>query len=407
MNRRIIILLSFVILTSFTSVIYCQNNNNKELVEERIKELLEEYKNYSSNINTQTAIKERREFINLFHNARVQVYKDFDLNDKLDTLIRIEDYIKEVTEIFPDGLDILMQTNKPDIRKPKKQTSNRYYIDVYVNKEILGFYENKVFSRTVPLIITFGYDIVNEVPENICIYSITKSKRIRIQAGFHINPALTNIVNMNVFDDPRFDYKRRVNYNSGVEVSWFINNWIGIGSGLDLNTYQNTLSLHHFDPIDDYDPNMIEISMINTLQYLEIPLLLKLKTSKDDRIGLYFNTGVRYNILTGRSFTSTATNINNYQKRENVISDTDWMKHLKNNFLSGHISLGVSIPMGKNINLNIGGNYIHGLFKLENYSVGSYSEIKYQGDVNPLYGESGSHTINQSFGFELGVNFVL
>ncbi len=407
MERRIKTIFSLVLFTALFSTVYCQNNNNIDVVEERIREILAEYKTYSSEINNQTPVGDRRGFINLFHNARVLVYKDFSNKDMPDTLLRLEDYIDEINTMFPNGLDVKMNTDNPDIRKPKRQSTNRYYIDVYISKEIFGFYENIVFSRIIPLIFTFGYDIENEVPENVCIYGITKARMINIQAGFHINPALTNIVNLNVFDDARFNFSRRVNYNSGLEITWFINNWIGFGSGVDFCTYQNSLKLHHFDPLGDFDPNMIEINMINTLQYLEIPFLLKLKTSKDDSKGLYLNTGVRYNQLIGRSFTSTATNKNNYQTRENVISDELWKEYLNRSFLSGHISFGVLIPMGKNAILNLGGNYVQGLVRLETYSADSYSDIKYKGGINPLYGEPSSHTVNQSFGIELGVNFIL
>ncbi len=394
-------------LCSIFSSAYCQNRNNKSAVEERIKKILIDYKEYSSLINDKSPMQDRRQFINLFRNARVHVYKDYSIDKKLDTLIRIEDYIKEICLMYPNGVDIRMNTDKPDIRKPKRQSSNRYHVDVYVTKEILGCYENKVINNSVPLIITFGYDINNDVTENVFIYGISKARKINLQAGFHINPAITNIVNLNVINDERFDVNQRINYNSGLEITWFVNNWLGFGSGIDLNTYQNYLKLHHFDPLGDFDPNMIEINMINTLQYLEIPLLVKFKTSKDDKKGLYFNSGIRYNQLIGRSFTSTATNKNNYQTRKNVISDSHWKDYLKNSFFSGHVSFGVIIPIGKDVILNLGGNFIQGLVKLENYNVDSYSDKKYTGGINPLYGESSSHTVNRSFGIELGINFVL
>jgi len=412
MLKRIHIIFALICLTSCYSLVYSQNETYEDSIGLRINRILTDYTNYISAINKNSSRAEKKALTDLFHNDYVQVFKDIDLNDKKDAFLTIRDYIDSVATMFPDldDIKVTINLNTLDIRKPKRNNKpprNRYLIDVYLDKNIEGIHNNDVFSRDVQLIFTFEYNLVNELPEDLCIYRISKAKEYDIRLGLNISLESSNIKNPNVFNDNRFNNSNSMQFNPGVELTWYFNERFGIGSGIKLSRYKNNIELDHFDALGEYDPNFININMTNTLQYLEVPILLKIKSAESHKTALYFSGGLQFDILLGNSFSSSAINKHTYVKRENVLSDIAWKNNLKNTFISGYLEAGIYIPVSKNIIIKFGGHYLQGLMQLENYSISTYNSDKYKGRYNVLYSEPDANTIIQSFGFEIGISYIL
>ncbi|MFC2117099.1 outer membrane beta-barrel protein, partial [Bacteroidota bacterium] len=249
------------------------------------------------------------------------------------------------------------------------------------------------------------YYIEDNKPDEMAIYDINIRKIRDLSIGIHFSPALTNIHNKIVAKDNRFISKRNIQLNYGLDISYFFKSWLGVGSGFGISTYQNSLELNHFDPVDGFNSNITDVKMNNTLQYIDVPLMIKIRTANSDKTCFYLNTGTIFSFLAGSSLYSSGWNINNL-KRENVLSDNFWKQNLKKYLFTGFISAGINLPVRKDIIVNFGVNYIHGLTSLENYSVDSYSEDKYKGDFNPLFAEPDSRTFNRAIGLEFGINYI-
>ena len=385
---------------------YAQNRRINEAVRTEISKILTDYERIASSINESSGTQEIRHFIELFKNQRAIVFMDYNSDTEGDSLIRVDAYIEGVGRMFPKGLSVELNHNNLDFGYPKAQTNNIYLIRVNVKKKLFGI-SQLVYENLVPLVFTFEYEIDNGLPENIRILSILKSKTRDIRFGFHISPAYTNIINLNVFGEDRYNSKSRINYNSGIEFDYFFKPRLGIGCGLEISTYQNVLQLDHFDPVGGFDPNFIDVEIINTLQYIEIPVFLKYKTSGPDKLSLYLSAGMRFSYLFGKSFTNSGVNKNNYKKYDNVISDIKWKENMVEYNYSGFISAGLFFPMGNNLILSVGGYFVQGLKPLEQYKIDNYSTTKYSGAYNPLYGEPNSGTVSRATGIEFGINFIL
>ena len=393
--------LFIVCLLFFAQVVSGQENIDKKILREEINNILSLYQSISSSVNNNSDEEQKETFLDLFRNESIFIYKDFSNVNNKDS-IAVGDYLDEIIAEFPTGHKVILDVL--DIGKPKPSDDTRYKIFVKLKKTISEI-DTNLIQHEKYLTFVFEYYIENNKPDNMAIYDIYVSKIRDFSIGFHFSPLSTNIHNKGIVNDARFNSKRNIHISYGLEINYFFKSRLGIGTGIGINTYQNTLELNKFDALDGYDSNITDVKLNNTVQYIDVPLLIKFRTERADKTSIYINTGAIISFLSGSDLYSTGRDYN-YSKVENVLSDNIWKQNLEEIVFSYSLSAGINVPIKRNIILNIGANYIQGLKSMDNYGRDSYIENKYTGSFNPLFAEPDSKTLNQSIGLEFGINYI-
>lgn len=167
------------------------------------------------------------------------------------------------------------------------------------------------------------------------------SQRKGFYLGFQAGAGLSSIYDHNV-TNPDASYSARL-YNAGsIQAGFMFNNHVGLFTGIGSSAYR----------FNFYGRVGIESMEIDQTQsFIEIPLFVRVVTSKYRKVGFLVNAGFIYSALSNAQFDGTI-------KYGSTTTATASGEPNKSDFESNNISLfaltGITIPAGKRLDINIG-----------------------------------------------------
>jgi hypothetical protein len=316
MKRKYIIIAVLFIFTGFR----CKAQQVDASKITAIQALLEKYEKYNQFTldGSSTDAGYTKQFIELFEASPAKpIFYDLAAGKGDPSECRsASQYVDLAIKNFPYGLDIDLDIDHLKIVENFTKDGVNVYI-VEVTKKITGLYLIKNFYRynnkayyyltertdkPGTILISGSFD-----PTGYRKYAGSKSMKglyAGLSVGFGAGVVGNQAVNNNYAYTSEFD----INPSFNLELYYMLNRNIGIGSGVGISSFSSTYSLSDYYQEnntlvtdmdgDQYYPiyNISNLTETNTYNFLDIPILLKLRTGKG-RTGVYFDLGAIYSIV--------------------------------------------------------------------------------------------------------------
>jgi hypothetical protein len=366
------------------------------------KSIIEQYQKYSSftedgeRISTEyTSL-----FLSLFKNPNLNLVFN-DINPQLtpSNTIVVNQYVNDLRNNFPTGLDVVIDIESMEVvsHSAIKKTHNRYQLFVKANKEIYGLsklkyihnFKGQLFFELEYLLQDNGtiyMQIVNIYDLQSYTNHITNTRLKGFHIRLNVEPSGSRLLSQTFTDNNLWIQTPEISYNYGVNFSWYFNRHFGVSLGASKVQYMSRFGLKSFsgqsstqmiDKDDDIYYPVVEITdltELNTLDYLELPILLNFRTG-GNKVVLYLDLGLAYGLSLNSSYSieGVVKRMGNYPEYDVVFEDIPeygfetvildgnekWSTNKRN--LTGIGKLGLSIPLTYSSHLRIGGSVSYGL----------------------------------------------
>lgn len=378
---------------------------DKQSLRDSIISLLSDYQVLHNQINGQTDPRVERDFIHLFSNPKVKVINNIDGQSK-PIKISIEDYVIKVAEFFPEGLAVLLDMDKLAIDQPVYDRNNRYIINVRINRSLDGMTRGKVFSSTSRIILQIGFFYTNNTPGNFAIYGMDLAAKSQSYINAAFAPAITGFVNSSVNADDRLRLNRGRGYSGTVFFSYYFADHWGTSAGLQFSFYSGSIGFNKFDALGDFDPNLRDISIENSLWFFEVPLCFSYRTNPLKRLELKADLGLSVGIRVFEKVVSSAVSANTGANLVDVFTDTDWIDQMNRINLGLQGTIAMSYRLNDRLGIQAGIGLRQGLSGLDSNTRADFANTRYQGQYNPLWGAPGK-TSYQAIFINIGTSMRL
>lgn len=310
---------------------------------------LNDYQNFLYLLGDKHELEEDKEFYresfkNIFGDINALVYNDLIANPD-NPAITVKEYLQIYKENYPDGINnVALNIDSADFGTVIKKDNGTYYVNVYIDKFFSGNFKGKELHRFASQLIfkinfeksgnsykNFTIESVDvasmdfyagseqqKIPEpSISIKPISRKGMfigVNLPVGFSVIKDL-NLVSMTVENNyHNWNSENSISYyNGGIEIGYYFNNSLGVGSGVTYNTYSSSYNLNgeFEDPNSSLDINSEVFyknvsannydSIINFNQIC-VPLIIRINTSEPKKFGLYVNTGINVSYIINSSY---------------------------------------------------------------------------------------------------------
>jgi hypothetical protein len=149
--------------------------------------------------------------------------------------------------------------------------------------------------------------------------SISTGKQQRIYLGFNICPVMTGIINDGSFTTGKLNSIKKGSVSGAIEAGYTFSDYFGVSTGIGFGSYSSNISLDSYnvsyDTTDSDTPKETysriitgdNISEIEKISFVIIPLVLNLNLPVNDKFGFYFQTGVNFSIPVSKSYSTSGT----------------------------------------------------------------------------------------------------
>jgi len=436
----IAVLIFLLRLTTFTQDVKFTPRENQRIKSE-INTLLGKYEKYASfskdgiNID-QTMV---NEFRGLFSSANINVYNNLDPEQPLEQNISVNDYIHKVESCYQGGLEIKLNWNIEQLSNPFNvlYTKNKYQLYLPVEIRLIGLYKgNRIHNTKESLYFVFKLKRTKEGLSDFKIHAIQLIKPIflgpkksNIYLSIHGAPLYTKIYSKEIFNDKNWNAKGEIGFNFGLKLSYFFSDNFGINTGIGYSSYKTQYLLNDFDNYgintlqsEDEDGDIYykyfvdtDVEEYCTLNFLDIPLAIMLKSAKERKIVPYINFGLQISYLISSNFDVTGySSFQGYYPYYHVViydleeygfttrdieENDNW--NLNAFTISAFFSPGVSISLSRSVSIGINPGIYIGLNDL------GYEKAKYREDFINTTGTKPDKVSIQAYGLNLFLLFKL
>ncbi len=395
--------------------------------------VLHDYKNYLALIGDPEEYEEdkkfyRESFLKLFKNNEVTVYND--IMPKPDqTFYSPEKYVDAYAENYPEGIkNLAINMDSAEYGAAIKDDKGRYYSYVYADKFFSGQFKGEDAYRTqtkmmakisyekkgntytdfkIESIDKEGYEYYQnneeaEVPE-IAIKPVTR-EGLAISAfavtgqGYINDETINNItIENNLYD---YTVQHDFAYHAGAGLSYFLNDNIGLKTGVQYSRFSSKYSLdgqfqndeltkdandaQHYDIVTATMDSTVNVSAIS------LPIAINYHYGRPAKVGFFAEGGVNlgYNVRNEYELTGDIETSGYYPQYDEVIQYLNYEElgyysrenlsesgeaDIKSFNFGVHAALGISLPLGYYNSLLIGPEVQYGLSNLNNRN--TYTDI--------------------------------
>jgi len=163
-----------------------------------------------------------------------------------------------------------------------------------------------------------------------------------------------------------------------VDGTYYFSSSFGLSVGLGFANFSDKISYNFPVSYDDGNTTATitgDVNAMRNFSYLEIPLTFHILDGYFDKVHFYIKPGLRFAFLVGVHNSEFGTiSVQGYSEDINTTNNStdNYSKFM----LFGNIALGASIPLGKNVKLNIGADFRPGFLDLYTSSnQGTYQSI--------------------------------
>ena len=397
-------------------------------VEEGMRAVMQDYVNYIALLGDPQEFEEdkafyRESFSSLFENEDVRVYNDL-APEPEQSLLTVEEYLSSLQNDYPKGIsNVSMLVDSAEIGKPVKTEEGTYYATLTADKFFSGNYQDRqAFREMFPLTVKIRFERSGNAFTDFRIQSVdieaedfyqaeegaeelslptmsitTVSRRgwsVGIEGGYGLSPVENQTINALTLDNNYHAWESQPGYGikAGINVFYFMNDHIGIKTGLAYNAYQTLFSLEGVftneelsrDVNDDQFNQIIDANYDSTLtmSYISLPLVLNYNTGKPGDFGFYLEAGAVLGYKLSSSYKTTGSfnyygyypyhpaatqtldlEVLGFYKEENINRSGDLPVSGIN--LSGYASFGINIPMGYFNTIRIGPEIHYGILDID------------------------------------------
>lgn len=249
----------------------------------------------------------------------------------------------------------------------------------------------------------------------------------------NLSPNYSRIYNKEIYNDKLWQINGGIGYSFEFGYLMKFKQFIGLGIGLGLSSYQTEISLNSYNtslpPATDIDGDNftenIEVSDLiqkTKLSYIDLPIYLEFGNPNTYKINFYGKIGVKFSYPVLYDFNSSG-NISNqgyypqwyvllynipelgFANDQPIVTSGETEINPLN--ISAFLSLGMTIPASDYFIFKIGANINYGLTEISADKFSDGDAVKYSGSYNSLLMEHGGSTIAQSVGIEIGIIYIL
>gem|GEM_PF-4839136 len=391
-----VIWLLFVPVYSHTPVPISRHDSLKQPV----RELLNQYAQLSNRLDNKNQETQIREILKLFANPRVQVFNDLE-TEPASTELSVVGYFEKLLQLYPEGLKHSFTWNTLHLGKPVYDFGERYTVRAEVVRVLQSMPDQSMPPKVIKLAFDIGFYLRDGIPVDLKIMEISHSLSGDQWIHFSAAPMMTRFTNRPVSEDERMTLLWGVGYQSQIDFNQFFSEQWGVSAGLGYGSYQGGVVLDHFDAFLGMDPHFTDVHIITRLHYLVLPVSLIFRSSWKGKFNLLAGVGLSGNIRLYETNYSSAKSDPGGNIYEFVYSEYDWVNQLSRIGLDIHASGGVGYQIGAHWMISLEISVNQGLFGLEHQREPNYSNLKYTGQFNPLFGEPDYTT--RLFGWSTGV----
>jgi hypothetical protein len=412
------------------------DENDLFKVAEGMRAVMQDYINFIALLGDPEELEEDKEFYResfkvLFENEDVKVYNDL-TPEPLKSLLSTNEYLQSLASDYPKGIsNVFIPLDSAKIGKAIKAEEGYYYATLKSNKFFSGNYQEKQgFRKTFPLNVKIRFEKTGNAFTNFKIQSIDieaddfyqsdenaeesslpslaittitrKGWSVGIEASYGLSYYENQTINSLVQDYDFNTWTSTPGYGikAAMNAYYFINDNMGIKTGISFNTYENNFSLNgEFQDIklskdinnaDFYKRINAEFDSAISISNLSLPLVLNYTSGKPGNIGFYTEAG----LLLSYNLSATYHSTGDYQSygyypfstvpldykyegqdifynHENINEKGDLLISGFN--ITGYGSLGINISMGYFSSLKIGPEIYYGISDLDSGS--TYTDL--------------------------------
>ncbi|MDA3824153.1 MAG: porin family protein [Bacteroidales bacterium] len=404
------------------------DENDLFKVAEGMRAVMYDYVNYITLLGDAEEIEEDKEyyresFRSLYDNDDVRVFNDL-APDPVKSLLSIEEYLTSLQNDYVQGINnISVPVDSAKIGKAIKTEAGDYYATLKVNKFFSGnFQEKEPFRKMFELNVKIGFEksgaaFINFKIQSIDIeaddfyqsgdgveeaslptMSITTISRKGWSVGFEGSYGLTAVENQSMssltldYDNHTWLTTPDYGIKAAANVYYFLNDNMGIKSGLSYSSYKSNFSLdgEFTDSELSYDVNnepfhkkvTADYDSAVSMSYLSLPIVFNYTSGKPGKIGFYVEAGavISYKLLAKHESSGTFYYTGYYPDHPDVIKvlsieelgffSDDPIRRSGNIpisalNISGYASLGVNISLGYFSSIKIGPEIYYGISDID------------------------------------------
>jgi hypothetical protein len=378
---------------------------NKKALRDSVISLLSDYQILHNQLNARADAGVERDFIHLFSNPKIKVLNNLDGQTNPGS-ISAEDYMVKVAELFPDGLDMTLDLAGMDVGKPVYDRNNRYVIKVRTGYALNGISGGKVFSSGDRIIFQIAFYYTDSNPGSFVIYGIEPPDRRQSIVTASFSPAFTGYVNQAVGTDDRLFLSRGSGFTGGISYAYFFSDHWGIAAGAQYSRYSGSIGISQFDAIGGFNPAFRDVSIENTLWFVELPVGLSYRTNPSKRFGIRVDAGLVPGARIFEEVTSSAVNMNTGTIFVDIFSDPDWIEKMNRFNFAFQATIAMNYRFGNRLGALLGLGMRQGLTGLDNNTRADFVSSKYQGQYNPLWGAPGQ-TVTRAYLLNAGIYVLI
>jgi hypothetical protein len=397
-------------------------------MEEGMRAVMQDYVNYIALLGDPQEFEEDKEFYResfsaLFEDDAVRVYNDL-APEPEKSLLSVEEYMSSLKNDYPKGIsNVSMPIDSADIGKPIKTDEGFYYATMNVDKFFSGNFQDKqAYREMFPLTVRIRFERSGNAFTDFKIQSVdieaddfyeaeqgteelalptmsisTVSRKgwsVGIEGGYGLSPVENQNISALTLDNNYHAWESQPGYGirAGINVFYYMNERLGIKTGLLYNAYQTLFTLDGLftneelsrDVNDDQFNQIVDASYDSTvtLNYISLPIVLNYSTGKPGDFGFYLEAGGVLGYKISASYNTTGSynyygyypyhpaaiqtldlEVLGFYKEENINRSGDLPVSGIN--LSGYASFGINIPMGYFNTIRIGPEIHYGIMDID------------------------------------------
>jgi hypothetical protein len=188
-----------------------------------------------------------------------------------------------------------------------------------------------------------------------------------------------------------------VGFSFGAMADFKLSNNYYIGTEVMVTSMTNYIKLKEDQYLSSSNGNYTNIEYTYKLRYIELPILFKYKTAKEDKLNFWFQGGFAPNILIGNKatiFTSNKDNSQEFPEKGKYFPNSDDNNDLDfDNHKDDIVPVRISMILGAGIEVDMGSK------------TKFYSGLRFNKGFTDILATPNSIMINNVFGLELGFFF--
>lgn len=260
---------------------------------------------------------------------------------------------------------------------------------------------------------------------------IGSGKKSRFFIGFNVSPGLSTIMNNGSSTITQLESNGKSSLSFAAEAGLMFSDFLGVSAGVGYSSYQSGITLGTYNTNYDTTDNTEtykryitgeDISEIQKISFLNIPILLNLQLPVSRSIGFFLQPGIMLSVPVKNSFSSSGTfTYEGYYSAYNIritgipyegfekdypTNDEGELK-IKSFNMALSVTGGIHYNMQENLQLGIGVSYNKLLSDISEYSQVTNFRLSSKPDQMKSLMEGGSGATASSLGLRISVRILL